>query len=203
LLEYLIKKNYSKETKTIIENLSTKLDKCIEKMKIKNSDQPLAFIRLNTRSPKDAISNYPNKIEKALGKFMLEPFNTMNLMDEKGNLLQNKNDEYYSSQNNALIEIRKLITTGKNSNIKQGLCVKSSEEALFLFKKSERVIQDLQYTLDHPKHWNMGIIVRFFDRRVNLENEFRCFVSNNKITAISQYDKQVINKINKMKKVLF
>jgi hypothetical protein len=114
MYEYLTKKNYSKETENIISKINDNLDLCIKKMKKKDSEESLAFVRLNTRSPKDALSNYPKKIEKALSTFMYEPFNTINLLDDKGNLLYTDKEEYFLSQNNALIEIRKLITIGKS-----------------------------------------------------------------------------------------
>lgn len=76
------------------------------------------------------------------------------------------------------------------------LRVTSAEEALGLLLNSSRVMQDICHTLDTldkgATDWKMTIVVREFDDEVRLEREFRTFVVAGEVTAISQYDDQLM-----------
>lgn len=73
------------------------------------------------------------------------------------------------------------------------LRVTSAEEALRLLVSSSRVMQDISHTLDQgAAGWRLSIVAREWDDDVRLEREFRTFVVAGEVTAISQYDDQLM-----------
>jgi hypothetical protein len=54
----------------------------------------------------------------------------------------------------------------------------------FLFR---RILEDLTLALLEPEVFNCDIVFRTWDEALVPENELRCFVSNAKVTAITQY----------------
>jgi len=90
------------------------------------------------------------------------------------------------------------------------LAVNNAKEALWLITNSERTYGDLFHTIkqhqSNPKdyEWNMKIVIREWDDRIYLGNEFRSFVVNGNLTAISQYNDMcfyphIANKENEIK----
>lgn len=74
------------------------------------------------------------------------------------------------------------------------LCVRSAEDAMSLLLGSCRVMQDVSRTLDKGRHgWDMSVVVRAWDDAVALDREYRTFVVGGQITAISQYDDQLVS----------
>eukprot|EP00299_Pterocystis_sp_00344_P007174 c2196_g1_i1.p1 GENE.c2196_g1_i1~~c2196_g1_i1.p1 ORF type:complete len:357 (-),score=78.07 c2196_g1_i1:3-1073(-) len=68
-----------------------------------------------------------------------------------------------------------------------GLKVYDAYDAVMLMMRSERVCQDMLLALDHLHRWRENIVVRqWVDIDVGME--FRCFVFDSKLTAISQYN---------------
>ncbi|KAJ6517462.1 hypothetical protein C8R47DRAFT_253922 [Mycena vitilis] len=57
---------------------------------------------------------------------------------------------------------------------------------------SERVWQDMTLAMRHPGTWDQNVILRKWEP-VPIDMEFRTFVSNNRITAISQYAYQLFS----------
>lgn len=86
-------------------------------------------------------------------------------------------------------EILKLIRKGINKSLR----VASGEQFMDLLLKSERVLRDLRLALHFPKQYDMKLIVRDFSRDVDLKNEYRAFVYQNEMNAVSQYDKDVFH----------
>lgn len=72
------------------------------------------------------------------------------------------------------------------------LCVSTGREAMCLLLTSERVYRDLHLALDcsvsPTDEWNTYLIVREWDDDLRHDLEFRCFVHDNHLCAISQYN---------------
>jgi len=123
-----------------------------------------AFVKLNTRSPKDAVYEIKNdKVSEILDPLLKE-------LQKKKNVTEN--DEliaFFSSCNKAM-----MVTSGK--------------QAMNLLCRSSRVCLDILHALDLNKNGKflMQIIVR---RWVDfpLNSEFRGFVCKKQFTALSQY----------------
>eukprot|EP00005_Dracoamoeba_jomungandri_P004086 CAMPEP_0174251732 /NCGR_PEP_ID=MMETSP0439-20130205/1466_1 /TAXON_ID=0 /ORGANISM="Stereomyxa ramosa, Strain Chinc5" /LENGTH=321 /DNA_ID=CAMNT_0015332129 /DNA_START=15 /DNA_END=976 /DNA_ORIENTATION=- len=118
-----------------------------------------AFIRLSTRSPKDATLNHSK---------------TNELFEQELDLLGDKRED----ENSRLIA---LIKSSINS-----LKVFSGKEALDLIIASERSYEDLVLALDFPESWDMKVIIREWVS-IDPSMEFRGFVCDKKLTALSQY----------------
>jgi hypothetical protein len=73
----------------------------------------------------------------------------------------------------------------------EALKVQTGNEALQLFYHSDKIKNDLETALKYPKLWDVEIIVREFNQNVQLENEYRGFVYENQLNALSQYDIKV------------
>eukprot|EP00286_Rhodomonas_abbreviata_P010173 CAMPEP_0181324830 /NCGR_PEP_ID=MMETSP1101-20121128/20581_1 /TAXON_ID=46948 /ORGANISM="Rhodomonas abbreviata, Strain Caron Lab Isolate" /LENGTH=374 /DNA_ID=CAMNT_0023433057 /DNA_START=77 /DNA_END=1198 /DNA_ORIENTATION=+ len=65
--------------------------------------------------------------------------------------------------------------------------VREANDALGLLTKSRRIWQDMTLALEHKDRWNQHIIVRKW-QDIDVDMEFRCFVSGGQMTAISQYN---------------
>jgi hypothetical protein len=63
----------------------------------------------------------------------------------------------------------------------------SGAEALELSMNSERLFSDLLLALKFPDLWTLAFVAREFDSRIPFSVECRCFLHDNKLTAISQY----------------
>ena len=119
-----------------------------------------AFIRLCGRSPKDG-----------------EPFDRKSVRERYDKEICNLLDAGKTLNGNT-----KMIAISRTPTLK----VTSGKEAMSLLLTSERVYSDM---LDWLKYGEPEqICIREWDEEMVLENEFRVFVHNNRITAISQYD---------------
>lgn len=122
---------------------------------------PPCFIRLTSRSPKDAVQ-----------------FNFQDFLTNSSDLTINDKLKLYFQ----------LMT--ENMQIFSGV------QALKLLKESERVYVDIVQSIqadDEPNTshycpWNLGICIRKWDNRINDQWEFRCFIYNYQLVAISQYN---------------
>ncbi len=66
------------------------------------------------------------------------------------------------------------------------LRVTTADEVMNTFLASERIYEDLQLASEHPAKWSQKFVLRqWID--IPIEYEFRGFVYNNELTALSQY----------------
>ncbi len=72
----------------------------------------------------------------------------------------------------------------------QKLCIRNGEEALSLLIRSQRIFSDIsmyfQYRVPHSSSGSLNLILRDWVP-CHQDHEFRCFVHNRSLTAISQY----------------
>jgi len=151
------------------------------------------FIRMGPRSPKDApimvvrapVDMLPSRaarvgISEAILKGRLR---------EAGDLMHGSEDEKGRTHPCDIL--------GRFQSVAGELLrVTSAIEAIRLLTASSRVMQDVCHTLDitaeGASDWSMSIVAREWDDKVKLEREFRTFVVAGEITAISQYDDQLM-----------
>lgn len=144
-----------------------------------------AFVRLSSRSPKDGLPLDHRKFRR--------------IYQKKLNELEMQNPEACQSiEGKANMQMIAF-------SYAQFLSLKVTDEvqALNLILSSERVYYDLNAVLDCQKvkdeqitntnnielyDWNNHIIVRQWNDRLDPSMEFRCFVHQSKLTAITQYD---------------
>jgi hypothetical protein len=67
------------------------------------------------------------------------------------------------------------------------LKIHAARECLDLFLRSERIAQDMLLALQHKERWNENFIVRRWVD-IDVSMEFRGFVHNNTLNALSQYN---------------
>jgi hypothetical protein len=90
------------------------------------------FFRLNTRSPKDAVDKFPERLEKYLDTHLKSEMTL---------------SEQYLILRQAFIE---------------SMRIHSVEEALLLMGASSRILGDFKRALDHEDIWGMKIVIREF-----------------------------------------
>lgn len=68
--------------------------------------------------------------------------------------------------------------------------VTSGREALDLLLKSDRIHSSVQHALANVDRspWDLGIVVREWNEKMRLDDEFRVFVVCGKVVAITQYN---------------
>jgi hypothetical protein len=149
----------------IIRDMESRLNSAFEKMAslhvLPPNTDTYFFVKTSCRSPKDALS-MTSRMESRLQETLLS---THNPIDEL-------------SENELIIY---LLQAGKRS-----MCVSSAREALDLLLSSRRIYQDYTLALSHPHRWKQNICIRQW-RPIEVDMEFRCFVSKGRLTAISQY----------------
>lgn len=121
-----------------------------------------AFVRLTTRSPKDAVDKMPERLAP--------------LLEEA---LRGVPED---DQNATLIALRRAFA--------QTLRIHSADEALFIMSLSGRTISDVIRMSSHPdadQFWDMQLVVRKFCD-LPAHGEFRVFVHSGQVRGISQYD---------------
>lgn len=128
------------------------------------------FVRLSTRSPKDAIDKLPDKAISAMAE------HARAMLAARGS----RQDVGMLDDNDKLIIARRAFF--------QCMRVHSAQEALELIMNSSRAISDLKRALDYADKipYCMKLIVREFVD-LPLHGEFRGFVCNGQLTALSQY----------------
>jgi len=119
------------------------------------------FLRTSIRSPKDVILDNPKVI-----KPIIDELNAM--------LIKNKS----ITENECVIEAE--------NNLKRHTKVSTGEDAIDYLCKSTRIYEDLKERIKYPQFYDMKIILREFSDH-HISTEFRVFISNNYMTAISQY----------------
>jgi hypothetical protein len=150
-----------------IDALKTRLETAIQHF-VRTSPAHAAFVRLSTRSPKDAVDKVPGLI----------PILREQLQQEKRKCEEAGDREY--GGNERLVGLRRAFM--------RVMAVTNADEALQLIMYSSRAISDIKRALDFAdkSSWNLKLIVREFVE-IPIEGEFRGFVYNNKLNALSQY----------------
>eukprot|EP00455_Lapot_gusevi_P046612 TRINITY_DN615_c0_g2_i1.p1 TRINITY_DN615_c0_g2~~TRINITY_DN615_c0_g2_i1.p1 ORF type:complete len:356 (-),score=134.55 TRINITY_DN615_c0_g2_i1:205-1272(-) len=158
-LEVDKKDSLQPEQQQILQQMALQLQPAIDAAK---GDQPYVFVKTSSRSPKDA---------PAAGDKLKTLYNA---------LMQNKrNQEEKAPTEND--KIRALLRAGTES-----LRVETPTEALNLMIHSERIMQDMRLALQHPGRFQENFVIRQW-ANIDFELEFRTFVSNGQMTAMSQY----------------
>lgn len=141
--------------------------------------RPGFFVRLSTRSPKD------------VGLDLGHPRILRYVREEMDRWLPapppHTPDEYKSLEPN--IQLRSMFDASSRV-----LRTTSAREALWLILHSERTYSDLVHAIDHVRGgglWNGQLVVREWCPDVWIGGEFRCFVCEDRMTAISQYTDMV------------
>ena len=149
------------------------------KQRISNNE---IFIRLSSRSPKDGKPLDPQK----MSQIYREKFEELKIENP---------DEYLTNEGKANMQMIAFCYAQNHA-----LKVTNEIEALNLLLSSERVYYDLNEVLDCEKmkdnktnviklhDWNNHIVLRQWSQRLDPSMEFRCFVYQSKLTAITQYD---------------
>jgi len=152
----------------------------------------LFFVRLSSRSPKDVgLSEEHPQFLKILHEELLKktplkrkPVKPLGGIEDIHHLAASLDE---NSKRDA------VLTTSSRL-----LRVTTAKDALWLIQNSERTYSDLIHAVQHWKkgqkvesekhNWGMKLVVRKWDDRVYLGNEFRGFVCNGKLTAFCQYN---------------
>lgn len=159
----------SEEIKDKLKTLTNKLD---EAMDIKKH----YFCKLSTRSPKDVFIKgyYTDNNEKSLKHLFIECMN-----DGRYNLDKSSLNDKKIGIEQACVNILKCA---------------NSMDVMLLLIQSKRIYDDLMNDINAcesdksgKKIFNQSIILREWDDNLFVMNEFRGFVYNNQLTAISQY----------------
>ncbi|KAL9645108.1 hypothetical protein ABK040_004599 [Willaertia magna] len=146
------------------------------------------FIKLSCRSPKDAFA-MSDKL-KHLFKEKCKYFDIDNTL-QQDNTLQNNNNNLQQKLNENFIINEKLKFIYES--MIESMKIKEFKEAYFYLQNSYRILEDFilyfkqkqQLNTKQPKMEMKLIIREWID--IPLCNEFRCFIYNDKLRAISQY----------------
>lgn len=159
-LFYLEKDEFTWQHTKVLEDLENQIDELFTKNPLlKNKG---AFIRLCDRSPKDGTPNNPRYFYQKYLDNLEKISKEQNLDKTKGNT--------------------KMMALAKTNY----LVVKNGSDCMSLLLSSEKVYSDM---LDWQKYGGKEqLCFREFDDELTDDNEYRVFVFENKITAISQYD---------------
>jgi len=169
-LEFNSKQQCDKRMEQIKNELHA-LGKSIQKIFDNHSKTTEWFIRLSCRSPKDGIPANFNS--------MFTEFINRKCPDGRIETLSDLNPE---AANILLSDIFKL------HNLK--LKVLSAHSALHLLLTSERIFRDLTVSKQH--NLRIQVALRKFENVIDEAWEFRCFIFNSVLTAISQYNQFVV-----------
>lgn len=157
------REHLSSEEKQRISELCSCLQKKMN-MFLGDKGVKFAFVKLSSRSPKDA--------PMAQSHFK-ELYKTFILQENFESLTQ--------------IEIENLQVTTLLKAAFQALKMKSADDVIDCCVRSERVYQDLLLALSLPSRFRENWIVRQFVD-IDVDMEFRGFVHQQRLTALSQYN---------------
>ena len=144
----------------ILESLEKKIDTVIQNNE--NLKKNGAFIRLIDRSPKDG-----------------DPYNNEKVIEEYKSNLEKLSKELNKDINDNNLRRASMDKTHM-------LIVRNGKEALNLLLTSERNHIDINDWIENGG--KQQIVLREWNNELSLDYEFRVFIYNNRITAISQYD---------------
>ena len=138
-------------------SVENKIDESIAAIRELTGSECKVFVRFSSRSPKDAI-------------YHLDAFPT---------LIQEKLQELNSTDIYAKLHAFYMAST-------EILAISSGSEAVDLFRKSSRIVGDLEHCLEVSEP--MNVIVREFVQ-FPVKNELRGFVYQGSLTALTQYNR--------------
>ena len=138
-------------------SVENKIDESIAAIREVTGSECKVFVRFSSRSPKDAI-------------YHLDAFPT---------LIQEKLQELNSTDIYAKLHVFYMAST-------EILAISSGSEAVDLFRKSSRIVGDLEHCLEVSEP--MNLIVREFVQ-FPVKNELRGFVYQGSLTALTQYNR--------------
>eukprot|EP01112_Ceratiomyxa_fruticulosa_P009716 TRINITY_DN2547_c0_g1_i12.p1 TRINITY_DN2547_c0_g1~~TRINITY_DN2547_c0_g1_i12.p1 ORF type:complete len:395 (+),score=74.77 TRINITY_DN2547_c0_g1_i12:744-1928(+) len=154
---------YTQENRDMLLNLEGRLDVAVDPFRVNG-----CFVKLNSRSPKDVITE--NERTKS---FVFEATESQ---------LKTQTQKRFDQ----------ILLDGFMIGSMKSLCVKTGKQALLLLLCSDRIRDDLSvitrlfpFGFEPP-----SVVIREWDENViqSPYREFRCFVCNNSLNAISQYD---------------
>lgn len=162
-------KELSIEDKQVLKKLETRIDDSISQM-IKSKVCSGVFVRLSSRSPKDApiFDHYNIEACERMKKNLYKNFMKIDYSKEDVYITQ---QEYYAFA----------------ISIHQALKVTNGHEAMDLLCNSERIYVDLLKQIEYSDEFKCKVLIREW-KEIPYELEFRSFVYNNQLNAISQYD---------------
>ncbi|KAH3756146.1 cell division cycle protein 123-like [Pelomyxa schiedti] len=129
-----------------------------------------AFVRLSARSPKDAGRVNAENLRRYIAEREAE------LSEEQ-------------RSNPLFVANAKMLAIGKARW--EALRCTSGKEAMEMILNSERVFMDLMEAIETEELWDQYVVVRKWEPKLIADMEFRAFVYNGKLTAISQYNHYV------------
>ena len=159
------KKLLTIEQAEILTELELKLDEVIEKF-VKNSED-FVFVKTSSRSAKDSPLTYKN-FQILYSKYLDE------LKQEDKN---NENEQIFCLLKAAFDCLR----------------VKNASQVLEMFCKSERIYQDMLLAIQKEERFVENFIIREFVH-IDVDMEFRGFVYDGRLTALSQYNYLIYSK---------
>jgi hypothetical protein len=180
---------FGEEDARVIRTLEKKIDSFISKhYKGQNF-----FIRFSMRSPKDGYSYRLSNPR--------EEFQKIFCMLKGNSVLENSNPEYLAN----------LRLRTYHKCLDSLLKCSSAKDVLNLVLSSERVFHDLRLTIEcsekNLKNENLKfkstMCFRTWNKYLDSEREFRCFVKDNNMTAISQYNNYILIEEFKDQEVVF
>jgi len=165
LLEEQVWKELKQEEKDLLEAVRVRLDEAIQPFVEKGG---AAFVKLNTRSPKDAAF-FSSKTKEYI-KQEIE-LNAAGVVPGT--------EECNAEDINIFVR-----------SITKALAVTSGSEALQLLTRSQRVLEDVTGAelMSSEEGFSLSLIVREWDPNLHPEWEFRVFVNNNRLTSATQYN---------------
>lgn len=162
----------TQEQSILLQNLEGKIGEVLEK----NFPNGSAFIKLNTRSPKDS----PYRMDSNQ--------NVRYLVKKELEILRQA--IICASQPNSTDSIQNLVTIAFTKAMNKAMKIQNGKQALQLLLNSERISSDISKNLSFGEsHFNSKLILREWNDALveHPEREFRCFVHESNLNAVTQY----------------
>lgn len=149
------------------------------------------FVRMSCRSPKDVTLDVQNTKLLRCVLAELKGEDEDSTADMPRNQVVDRLSHLLDDETAPNMAIHALLRVSSKL-----LRATNAEEAISLLLASERVYSDFLHVIklcemNDDYEWKMKVVVREWDERVDLSNEFRCFVVGSDMTAISQYCESV------------
>lgn len=162
---------FDKKQIEILKNLEKKLDGILSEKQKENG----VFIKLSFRSPKDG--------------FPLDTLNLQKIFDEELQKLKKKwNKKNFPAEMSSLDYEGNLNWIAYGRALEICLRCKNGKEMMNLILSSDRVLEDLSEFYKENQKIDICFIIRDWIEGTNGIYEFRCFIFQNKITGITQYN---------------
>lgn len=149
----------------LLQGVEKRLDDCIHQYGDRG-----CFVRLSSRSPKDALCFDEPAYTKALAHYRGE-FTDAELADP-----------LYDGNLSALAFCEALFPQLRRC---------SGRDALNLLCSSQRTLEDLLEATEAHEVWSLKLVVREWEPRAQQDREFRGFVHDGRLVALSQYNHYV------------